>query len=197
MFGYDLHVHTAERSACALSSAEEMCRAALERGLSGIALTDHDIWWPDEDIETLRAKFPSLVILAGTEAALEEGHFLVFVPDRAIELPFPGDIVELTDEVHDAGGIVLWAHPFRYDPAMPRWLSRVSLDGIEVASNNMNGKNSGRAAALARQRRLPPFRNSDAHHVDRLGMFRNDMRRRVVDEDGLIRAVRNGFDGSG
>jgi predicted metal-dependent phosphoesterase TrpH len=197
MFRYDLHVHTAEHSACAVSSAEEMCRTALERGLSGIALTDHDVWWPDDEIETLRAKFPSLVILAGAEAALEEGHFLVFVRDRAIELPFPGDIVELTDEVHDADGIVLWAHPFRYDPAMPRWLSRVSLDGIEVASSNMNGKTSERAAALARERRLPPFRNSDAHHADRLGMFRNDLRSRVVDEGCLIRAVRNGFEGCG
>lgn len=192
MFRYDLHVHTAERSACALSPAEEMCRAALERGLSGIALTDHDVWWPAGEILALRAKFPSLAVLAGAEVALDEGHFLVFVPDRRIELPFPGDLLELTGEVHGAGGIVIWAHPFRYDPAMPLWLSRVSLDGIEVASGNMDDRNSERAAALAREQGLHPFRNSDAHHADRLGPFRNGLRHPVADEECLIRAVRNG-----
>lgn len=193
MFRYDLHVHTAERSACALSSAEEMCRTALERGLSGIALTDHDVWWPDDEIEILRAKFPSLAILAGAEVALAEGHFLVYVPGRPFVLPFTGSAAALSDAVHGADGIVVWAHPFRYDPAMPRWIPRVSLDGIEVASGNMNGEASERAAELARRRRLPPFRNSDAHHADRLGMFRNGLRSRIADEDGLIRAVRNGF----
>jgi predicted metal-dependent phosphoesterase TrpH len=190
---YDLHVHTAERSACAVSRASDMCRAALEKGLSGIALTDHDTWWPAGEIERLRALFPSLVILSGAEVALEEGHFLVFAPAGPPRLPFTGDLEDLAGQVHEAGGVVIWAHPFRYDPVLPDWFGRVRLDGMEVDSSNMNGPSSDKAATLAAKASITPFRNSDAHHTDTVGRYWNELDRPLRDEAGLVRLLAREF----
>ena len=39
---YDFHIHTRNYSDCSISSAEEMCLRAVEEGLAGIALTEHE-----------------------------------------------------------------------------------------------------------------------------------------------------------
>ena len=85
---YDFHIHTREYSDCSISSAEEMCLKAVEAGLSGIALTEHDVWWPLTDIQELQHRFPQLTIMRGIEYSCPEGHFLVFLPDPGNGKPF-------------------------------------------------------------------------------------------------------------
>jgi predicted metal-dependent phosphoesterase TrpH len=136
---YDFHIHTREYSACAESPAEEICRAAMERGLDGIAVTEHDLWWPVAKLEALRKKFSDLIIIPGAEYSSPDGHFLVFLPElETAELPPGLGVLELLPEIHAHGGIVIWAHPFRWRKTIPGWLHDVALDGMEVASNNMD-----------------------------------------------------------
>ena len=77
----DYHVHSAF-SLAADSSMEEYCKAAVEKGMSGLAFTDHvDVNYPDKEfdfqidvekysaaIERVRAKYPELAIARGIEA---------------------------------------------------------------------------------------------------------------------------------
>lgn len=55
---YDLHVHTAEYSACSVIPADDLCRLAFEQGIDGVALTEHDFWWPENELVALRARYP-------------------------------------------------------------------------------------------------------------------------------------------
>lgn len=173
---YDLHVHTSNYSPCGRSSADEMCRKAIAFGLTGIALTEHDLWWPEGEFYELQAKYPDLIIFRGVEYACLDDHFLVFLPEPNYgnDLRFR-NISELISRVHDLSGIVIWAHPFRYDRSIPDWLQDANLDGMEVDSNNMDIRAKCLALEVAKDRGYKVFQNSDAHIVDTLGRYYNDI----------------------
>src|SRR5204862_2945958 len=70
----DLHTHT-HWSADGKSTLEEMVVAAIARGYEYYAITDHSHYLRDgrlahqlEEIETMRARYPQLRLLAGIEA---------------------------------------------------------------------------------------------------------------------------------
>jgi histidinol phosphatase-like PHP family hydrolase len=153
-----------------------MCRRAIVSGLTGIALTEHEFWWPDGEFRALQAKFPDLIIFRGVEYTCLDDHFLVFLPDPSsgIDLRFR-NISELISRVHDLDGIVIWAHPFRYDRNIPDWLQVADLDGIEVDSMNMDIKANGLALEVAKDKGYKVFQNSDAHIVDTLGRYYNSI----------------------
>jgi histidinol phosphatase-like PHP family hydrolase len=153
-----------------------MCRRAIVSGLAGIALTEHEFWWPEGEFRALQAKYLDLIIFRGVEYACLDDHFLVFLPDPSsgINLRFR-NISELMSGVHDLGGIVIWAHPFRYDRSIPDWLNDTNPDGIEVDSNNMDNIAKSLALEVAKDRGYKVFQNSDAHIVDTLGKYYNDI----------------------
>ncbi len=188
---YDLHVHSNNYSPCGRSSADEMCRKAISSGLTGIALTEHDLWWPEGEFRKLQAKFPDLIIFRGVEYACLDDHFLVFLPEPnyGVALRF-SNILELISRVHDLEGIVIWAHPFRYDRSIPEWLQDANLDGIEVDSNNMDITAKGLALEVARDRGYKIFQNSDAHIVDTLGRYYNDIPVLLKNVKKLIRYIK-------
>ncbi|UCH23695.1 MAG: PHP domain-containing protein [Deltaproteobacteria bacterium] len=169
-----------------------MCRRAVEVGLTGIALTEHDLWWPRSEYEGLKEMFPELTILQGIEYSCPQGHFLVFLPHSAEDLVFQSyKILNLIEEVHGHHGIVIWAHPFRFDYTFyPAWLDAADLDGIEVASSNMDHPMKILAQGVARQNGIMPFENSDAHHLDTLGKYFNEIPVRLKDTEDFIDYVR-------
>lgn len=184
---YDLHVHTSEYSACAVSSAEQMCLTAVAVGLAGIALTDHDVWWPPADLEKLQRRFPELAIIRGIECSSPEGHFLVFLPyPEKVKLPIWSSVVNLIPYVQDHGGIVIWAHPFRFNASWPQWLDRVQPDGMEISSSNMHRQAEAMAKKLAAERGILTFRNSDAHIANILGRYGNKLDSPLTGAEDLI-----------
>ena len=188
---YDLHVHTSNYSPCGRSSADEMCRKAISLGLTGIALTEHDLWCPEGEFRKLQAKFPDLIVLRGVEYVCLKDEFLVFLPEPnyGTDLRFP-TFSELISRVHDLGGIVIWAHPLRYDRSIPEWLQYANLDGMEVDSNNMDIKAKCLALEVARDRGYKVFQNSDAHIVDTLGRYYNDIPVLLKNVNQLIRYIK-------
>jgi len=173
---YDFHIHTCDYSDCSISSAEEMCQRAVDSGLAGIALTEHDVWWPLADIEKLRDRFPELTIIRGIEYSCPEGHFLVFLPDPENgNLPGWRSVVDLIPLVRHHGGIVIWAHPFRFSSRRPNWLIHVQPDGMEVASSNMHRQAEAKARKFAADRGIVTFHNSDAHDAFIVGKYGNEL----------------------
>ncbi len=189
---YDFHVHTSRYSPCALDTAEAMCRKAVETGLTGVAFTEHDVWRPEAKMERLRQRFPDLTIFPGVEYACHEGHFLVFLPDpREGRGLATHRVVKLIKAVHRRGGIVIWAHPFRFDPSiLLPWLDKAELDGVETASNNMNSRMGNLARGVARQKAVMDFQNSDAHNVDALGVYSNTFEKPLKTVEEFIRFVK-------
>ncbi len=188
---YDFHIHTREYSACSVSSAEEMCLRAVEAGLTGLALTEHDVWWPPADVRELQQRFPELTIMRGIECSCFEGHFLVFLPDPENgKLPSLCSVLDLIPVVHSHGGIVIWAHPFRFSKTWPNWLEHVRLDGMEVASSNMHQRAESMARRVAAARGIMTFRNSDAHHLSMVGNYGNELEIPLTNVEDFINHVR-------
>jgi hypothetical protein len=83
----DLHVHTRERSPCACSSTDEMILAAVDRGLDGLVITDHDRLVPTEDLAYLNAKYAPFRVFGGIEVTTRGEHVLVLgVQDEALRI---------------------------------------------------------------------------------------------------------------
>jgi predicted metal-dependent phosphoesterase TrpH len=189
---YDFHIHTREYSDCSISSAEEICLKAVEAGLAGIALTEHDVWWPAAETKRLQEKFSELTILRGIEYACPEGHFLVFLPEpEKGNLPAWCSVLDLIPLVHHYDGVVIWAHPFRFDDNRPDWMDHVRPDGMEVASSNMHRQSEIMAKKVAAERGLMTFCNSDAHHVRFLGSYVNKLDISLTCVEDFVTYLRN------
>ena len=195
---YDFHIHTHEYSDCSISLAEEMCQRAVERGLAGIALTEHDVWWPLSEIQKLQHRFPELTIMRGMEHSGPEGHFLVFLPNPENgEIPGWCSVLDLIPLVHNYGGIVIWAHPFRFSSKRPSWLIRVQPDGMEVASSNMHTQSETMARKVAAETGITTFCNSDAHNASLLGNYGNELDFALTSVEDFIAYVRKQEHGDG
>jgi predicted metal-dependent phosphoesterase TrpH len=170
-----------------------MCQRAVDSGLAGIALTEHDIHWPLPEIQELQQKFPELMIMRGLEHSSPEGHFLVFLPNPENgDIPGWCSVVDLIPLVHNHGGIVIWAHPFRFSSKRPKWLKRVQPDGMEVASSNMHRQAEAMAKNVAAQSGILTFSNSDAHDAFIVGKYANQLDIELTCVEDFITHVRRG-----
>jgi hypothetical protein len=176
----DLHVHTSRYSSCGHATPEEMAQAALDHGLDGIVLTEHNVTWPLDELAELRAAFPALTILSGIELTSDRGDDYL-VPRLPAE--------EIVQRSQRLGGVVILAHPYRYRDDVPEILFTCPVDGIEVASCNMHGGASQGAVRLVQALGAFPVWNSDAHHTRYVGLYANVLPGRIADEVQLAAAL--------
>lgn len=85
----DLHIHTCLSPCGSLDmSPAVIVQTALERGLSAIAITDHNATFQCPEIQALGAE-KGLTVFAGVEVtSREEAHCLVFFPSDDVRLSF-------------------------------------------------------------------------------------------------------------
>ena len=191
---YDLHAHTAEYSPCSAIAADELCLLAAALGIDGIALTEHDLWWPRDELAALRSRHPELVIYDGMERSCREGHFLVYLPEGVEQrgsMP-PATIDALSAWTRDRDGMLIWAHPCRFERMRaPSWLGEVPIDGIEVTSSNMDRRLSELAENMAAKFGILRFANSDAHDPGSVGQYMNEFDADLQTVEALIGHVKN------
>ncbi len=219
---YETHMHTSEGSACAKNSGAEMARAYAVAGYTGIIITDHFFYGNTAVDRTLPWSEWVERYCLGYEHAKEEGdrlglqvffgwesgyrgtEFLVYGPDKQWLLKHP-EIKDATVEeqfalVHEGGGIVCHAHPYRE----ASYISEIRLfpeyvDAVEGvnASHSSHAKRSlrhpeynERAIAYAKEHNFPLTAGSDQHNTDMVGggmVFP----RRLADIHDFNRAVLN------
>jgi hypothetical protein len=186
-FLYETHLHTSEASACAVSSGAEYIGPYLDRGFTGIIVTDH--FFNSNTALDRRLPWAEWVkgFCAGYEKARNEGlkrgldvffgweetfdgdDYLVYGLDRAWLLEHP-EVVRWTRkeqfrEVRRYGGCVVHAHPFRQHP----YIGTVNLaprlvDAVEAANaGNHEAAYDGQAREYARILGLPAAAGSDIH----------------------------------
>ncbi len=189
----DLHVHTSERSHCAVSSAEEQIHAAIDAGLDAITITDHHRLVPPAQLEMLNAKYAPFRIFGGAEITANGEDFLVFgVTDLALETrdwTYP----ELHAFVRGREGFIAMAHPFRFNPqGISVDFARYPFDAMEVHSNNISPWAEKRICAVAADMDIPLLCNSDAHRAEAIGKYYNELDRVPANEHELISLLRAG-----
>jgi predicted metal-dependent phosphoesterase TrpH len=197
----DLHVHTAPASPCSSAPVDDLIQEAMRIGLGGICLTDHNCVWSPEDVEALRQKHGFLV-LRGNEIITDQGDVVVFGLDRDIR--GITRLEELREEVVQAGGFMIAAHPFRgfltfgvdklgltAEKAMERKLFRF-VDGVEILNGKVTEEENRFAGEVARGLGRVLTGGSDAHEVEEVGQYATRLDARVRNEQELIEALRTG-----
>lgn len=190
----DMHVHTARYSSCAQMPPDAMARTAVARGLDGVVITEHDIVWSRDEIEALRARHPDLILLRGVEVSTSAGHALVYgiTRDDTRGFSYHMPLKRLTRQVHEAGGLVVLAHPARYDSRIPRPVYGADLDGLEVRSFNIRAYMRQPIEALQADLGVPGLAGTDGHTPDVLGLYATDFAAPIETEADLVAAVKAG-----
>jgi len=166
----DLHVHSAN-SGDNPTDPEEAIIAAIERGLDGIAFTEHYFYGVSEGVEILREKYgDQIMVLRGVEFSADEGHCLVFGTDTDRLSVKYAPVADLVRIVNENRGVVIPSHPYRGINSIGDRVKQ--LEGL-CALEGYNGCNmhpfNAKAIDTARALNLPFTGGSDAHAAGEIG----------------------------
>jgi predicted metal-dependent phosphoesterase TrpH len=188
----DLHCHTSASFDC-LASPASVVKAAASRGLTHLAITDHDRL--EGALQAREAAPDGLTIIVGEEIKTADGDLIALFLERAVAPGRPAR--ETIAEVREQGGLVGIPHPFdRYRGSM---LKDSRLEGIGqlvdwVEAHNarvVGGGGNERAAAFARELGLPGVAVSDAHSTLEVGVAFNVVETDPSTPEGLLAALTN------
>lgn len=186
---YETHLHTKEGSACAVDSGFEMARAYKAAGYNGIIVTNHFF----NGNTTISRRFPwderVELFFKGYESAKKEGDriglsvffgleygdgrcdFLTYGLDKPFLLAHPEmmtwSLEQYVMEVHNYGGFITHAHPFRE----AFYIDKIRLypdlvDAIEVYNaSHKNPSYNRKALAYAMENHLIALSGSDSHSM--------------------------------
>lgn len=215
---YETHLHTNQGSACGSNTGREMAIAHKEAGYAGIIVTDHFFYgntkperrlpWQDwvhefcsgyRDAKAI-SKEIDLDVFFGYESGYNGTEFLIYGMDEEWLMSHP-EIKDATVEeqfklIHEGGGVVFQAHPYREEPYIPEVrLFPELVDGIEVFNGSnkwTDGKDlfNERALIYAKEYDFPVTCGSDIHSINVIGSG-VAFDRRLEDIQDFIKRVMN------
>jgi predicted metal-dependent phosphoesterase TrpH len=169
---YDLHTHTKFSARCGVVEPENLVKTAISKGLNGIAVTDHDTI--KGALIAKRFETRDFEVIIGCEITTKNGELIGLFLQEEIKSGAPMEVIQ---NIHDQGGIVVVPHPFdRFRSAMfdniNKYLEKV--DAIEVYNSRCI---SDRSNILARdfvkkygkEYHLSIVGGSDAHYLNEIG----------------------------
>ena len=217
MFKTELHCHSRHVSTCAHASHEEIIEKYINAGYTTIVSTEHiNPWTFPRELEEgtwrkrldyfmdayerfVKAAEGKLNILLGAEIRFfreNNSDYLVygltreFLSDLGDPRQMRGGIDALSRAVHEYGGMIYQAHPFR--PTM-MVTSPSLLDGIEVANMSpWHESHNSIAKAWAKETGLQGISGTDFHDPDHvpLGGIMTDTP--ITTNEELLSVLRSG-----
>jgi len=157
----DMHVHT-KYSLDGKGDPHEYVEMARQRGLSGIAITDHNEIDGALEAREYAKGMNDFLVIVGEEISTTCGHILAYNIKERIDRE--REPKELLKEIKKQGGFAVVAHPDRF----PSGISSKVVKTLEVAGiETLNGatvkhKNRG-AKNLAKELNRGMIGGSDAH----------------------------------
>jgi hypothetical protein len=177
----DFHIHT-RFSRDSILSEEKFIRTALERGLTHVAVTNHN---NVEGAVAVRDKVAELgltdqlTVILGEEVSTADGEVVGVFLQRTIPRGLSAD--ETADAIHEQGGLVSIPHP--YDPFRQSHIREEPLIGlleagkvdmIEVFNSRVTlQRHNLEAAELAARYKVPGIACSDSHSSFEIAMSFN------------------------
>lgn len=166
----DLHCHTSGSFDC-LSDPAAVMRAAAARGLTHLAITDHERI--DAALRARDAAPHGLTVIVGEEVRTADGDLICLFLEQAVPRGLPAR--ETIARVRAQGGLVGIPHPFdRFRGSLLRTQALAGLSGevdwIEVHNARIIGSGNDRALGFAREHGLPGVAVSDAHSLLEIGV---------------------------
>jgi len=162
---FDLHIHS-ECSSDSSLTVDEILKQAVERGLDGIAICDHNrVEGSLRAIERARELNLALLMIPGMEVSTSEGHVIVLGIRENIQPELSCmDTIRITRQ---KGGVSIAAHPFKKGGI---GYYAKETDAIETFNSRcMLGENAI-AKDLAQALGKPEVGGSDSHILATIGI---------------------------
>lgn len=178
---YDLHIHT-RYSSCSNLKPENILRRAKEKGLDGIAVTDHNSIRGALETSALN-KDRYFEVIIGEEIDTDKGEVLAYHIKEEIK---PGKFEKVVKEIKKQGGIAVIAHPYAVGLIGRK---KATIDAVVKDIDAIEGFNARsffafeniQAQIKAREMDLPMTAGSDAHFAFEIGRayteFEGDLRK--------------------
>ena len=171
---FDLHCHTSA-SFDSLARPRDQVRAAAARGLTHLAITDHDRI--DGALEARDHAPDGLTVIVGEEVKTADGDLICLFLERPLAPGRPA--IETIAATREQGGLVGVPHPFdRHRSSLLREARLASFVGLIDWVETWNARVVGRsgneqAAVFALEHGLPGVAVSDAHSTLEVGVAYN------------------------
>ncbi len=215
LFKYEMYCHTAEVSKCASNSAENQVKFYFDMGYNGLCITDHflngnttvtaDACWNSRVSMFLegynRAKVMGdklgIDVFLAWEYSYFGTDFLTYGLDEKWLYKNPDcldwTVSEYCDRVHDAGGVIVQAHPFREAGyiEMIRLMPR-HVDAVETLNANRTDFENDMADKYADSYCLTKIVGSDNHTGNQARLAAIEFNRRINTLEELLKAIRSG-----
>jgi len=168
----DCHCHTiysrhAFWGSDALNTPLDMIKAAMKKGLDGLAITDHNTVRGSLIAKKLARRFKFLII-TGSEIKTSEGEIIALGIKENV--PIELTIEETVEKIHELGGIATAPHPFG-SFIFRRCTGRKGLmaDAIEVYNSTLTKDQNKKAMDMAQLFKKSMTAGSDAHSSRNVG----------------------------
>lgn len=186
---FDFHTHT-KYSKDGSIDPEDIVKVSIKKGLSGIAITDHDNI--KGALKTKKYQNENFMVLIGSEITTNRGEVIgLFLQDEI----HSHDFHEVIDKVKDQNGLISLPHPYddiRRNGVTPNESDIKSLDFIEVFNSRcLRQKYNDKALKFAKNHNLNVIAGSDAHFARELGKA-GVVINECSDEEDIRKALLNG-----
>jgi len=182
----DMHVHTRFSLDSSITLKELVIYSKL-RGLDGVAVTEHNVVNSSREFE----KINDLLIIPGTEITTSQGHVLAI--DTDVPMKPSLSFAETIDQIHDANGLAILAHPTGFFKGVARRNLKQDWDAIEVINSSAIpfSLSVHKNRKIAVQFALPQTGGSDAHFAPEIGMAYTRINAEKTLKD-VVKAIRSG-----
>ena len=185
----DLHCHTFPRSQCSALRPLELVELARARGLDAVCLTEHDAFWPADELAALREAtgFP---VFTAVELSTEMGHVLAFgltSGDATLATAAGAFAASQRD-----GALLYLAHPARDGLLKVDRHTVEYFESVEAINGSDSRLQNMAATGLAHGFRLPGIGGSDAHSRDEVGRAATRFATSITDNRSLVDALGSG-----
>jgi predicted metal-dependent phosphoesterase TrpH len=164
---YDLHTHS-KYSSDGFLDPEKMVKIAIKKGLSGIAITDHNTI--KGGLKAKKYETDEFRVIVGSEITTERGEVIGLFLSEDIRSEAFVDIVE---EIRAQNGVVIIPHPFdgiRSTAVHPDEGDIKFIDHLEVFNSRcILHRYNEKAAKFASDHDLKNIAGSDCHFMNELG----------------------------
>ncbi len=188
---FDLHIHSNHSSDCYLK-VDDILKQAVERGLDGIAICDHNTI-EGSLIAKKRAEELNLplIVLTGAEISTAEGHVIVLGIKENIPSNLP--LQETVRIARERGGVVIAPHPFKI-----RSIGHAAkyADAIETFNSRCIFGENKKAEELALTFGKPQVGGSDSHMLVTIGLGFTEVDA-GSDEYSVLNAIKEGRTSAG
>ena len=164
---YDLHIHS-KYSIDGYIDPKIIIRTAHKRGLSGIAITDHNTI--KGGLKTKKYETDDVHVIVGSEIKTDRGEVIGLFLSEEIK---PNRFIDVVQEIKDQDGLVITPHPFdriRGNGIKPRKEDVPLIDCVEIYNSRcLRSKYNLQAQEFAQKYKLRTSAGSDAHFAGEIG----------------------------